>query len=310
MLKDKPINRISVQEKFPLLDSSQLSTLLLYLARVGDADSVKYLCRTAMVNVNISDDSGRSPLVYAAIGGHTETMKILLKSGAFVDAIDHGGRTALFHSAYYSLPDSIKVLLKYGADITHRDFYGKTVLHYSVFSDRVESTKILLGTLRSFKFQSFFGAQKWESLIESFDESGVTPMMLAAYLGQLGHLKEMVFMNYKSTKLKNKDGYSCIHFCANNSHLHVSKYLIKKDHHIIYEAVNSGCKPIHLAARKGNYAFLELLLKTDRNLVNVLDLQNRTPLHYASGINSLTNTSKWTCRSHSNSGRIRSRCRL
>lgn len=284
MLKDKPINRISVQEKFPLLNSSQLSTLLLYLARIGDVDSVKYLCRTAMVNVNILDDAGRSPLVYAAIGGHTDTMKILLKSGAFVDAIDYGGRTALFHAAYYSLPDSIKVLLQYGADITHRDFYGKTVLHYSVFSDRIESTKLLLRTLRNFKFLSFFGVQKWELLIESFDESGVTPMMLAAYLGHVGHFKEMTSMNYKSAKVKTKNGYSCIHFCANNSHLHVAKYLLRKDRKLMYEAVNSGCKPIHLAARKGNYAFLDLLLKMDRNLVNVVDLKNRTPLHYASGI--------------------------
>ena len=57
---------------------------------------------------------------------HTDTMNILLKSGAIADAIDHGGRTALFHAAYYSLSESIKVLLKFGADITHRDFYGKT----------------------------------------------------------------------------------------------------------------------------------------------------------------------------------------
>lgn len=309
-MKDKPINRISIQEKFPLLNPSQLSTLLLYLARIGDADSVKYLCRTAMVNINIVDDSGRTPLVYAAVGGHTDTMTILLKSGAIVDAIDHGGRTALFHASYYSLPEAIKVLLKYGADITHRDFYGKTVLHYSVFSDRVESTKILLSALRRLRILSWFKSKKWEFLVESFDESGMTPMMIAAYLGNLGHLKAMMFMNYKSCKVKTRNGFSCIHFCANNYHLRVSKYLLRVDRSLADDAIDTGCRPIHLAARNGNYPLLEYLVTIDKNLVNVVDLNNRTPLHYASGNTILVNISIWPSWSYTHINTKRGGCRF
>lgn len=263
-----------------------------------------------MVNLNIADDSGRTPLVYAAVGGHTDTMTILLKSGAIVDAIDHGGRTALFHASYYSLPESIKVLLKYGADITHRDFYGKNVLHYSVFSDNVESTKILLSALRRLRIISWFKSKKWEFLIDSFDETGMTPMMLAAYLGHLGHIKAMMFMNYKSCKVKTKNGFSCIHFCANNYHLRVSEYLLKRDHTLANDAIDSGCRPIHLAARNGNYSFLEYLVKIDKNLANVLDLKNRTPLHYACGNFIIINISLWSSGSNTNTCSERSRCRF
>jgi len=114
-----------------------------------------------------------------------------------------------------------------------------------------------------------FKAKKCGLLIDSFDESGITPMMLAAYLRNLDQLKEMMVMNYKSCHVKNRNGFSCIHFCANNSHLCVSKYLLKRDKSLAYEANNNGCRLIHLAARNGNYAFLEYLIKNDRNLVNV-----------------------------------------
>jgi ankyrin repeat protein len=93
----------------------------------------------------------------------------------------------------------------------------------------------------------------------------------------------MIFLNFSSCKVKDQNGLSCIHFCANNSHLRVSKFLLKKDKNFVYEASQSGCRPIHLAARKGNYALLELLLKIDKKIVNAVDMKRRTPLHYASG---------------------------
>ena len=62
------------------------------------------------VNIRIDEDL---PLRQAALYGHTESVKILLKNGADPNA--HDGEP-LINAALYGHTESVKILLKYGAD--------------------------------------------------------------------------------------------------------------------------------------------------------------------------------------------------
>ena len=81
----------------------------------------------AGANVNIhSRDLHNTPL-HQAVVWNPEAVSLLLQVGALVDIKDQAGRTPLMYAAYSGLyPESIKSLLNAGADINLKDNHGKT----------------------------------------------------------------------------------------------------------------------------------------------------------------------------------------
>ena len=72
--------------------------------------------------------AGRTPIIRAAKGGHTEKVRVLIEEGADVNAKDNLGWTAL-HEAAYSETDIVEVLLDAGIDVNAKDLAGHTALH-------------------------------------------------------------------------------------------------------------------------------------------------------------------------------------
>lgn len=64
------------------------------------------------------------PLHYAARNGNPEIIKLLLDSGAHVNAEDSEGWTALHHASYHGHRGCVELLLDRGADINCRTKQG------------------------------------------------------------------------------------------------------------------------------------------------------------------------------------------
>jgi uncharacterized protein len=81
-------------------------------------------------NVDAQDRLGKSALHYAAQEYHCEMARLLLASGASVDVQDKHGNTPLWRAVFNSRGrgDVISILLKAGADKSHRNKTGKTPL--------------------------------------------------------------------------------------------------------------------------------------------------------------------------------------
>ena len=72
------------------------------------------------------DRDGRTPLMFAAAGGLSDTVKLLLDNGADVNARTEVGGTALIYAAAMGQLECVKLLIEHGADKTIRNDNGYT----------------------------------------------------------------------------------------------------------------------------------------------------------------------------------------
>lgn len=98
-----------------------------------DLDEVRKLVEENPSLVNAKDDSGNTPLHYAAKNEKTEVCRFLLEHGANVDATNEHGRTPLHETAscYTAYSDSVELLVQHGARMDLRDKRGNTPLHFA-----------------------------------------------------------------------------------------------------------------------------------------------------------------------------------
>jgi ankyrin repeat protein len=100
-------------------------SILLGSAKNDPVDMVKYLLRKGA-----DPNKGESALISAALFGHWESFKELLKAGADPKATDDEGYTALHYVAREDDPELALMLLDKGADLNARNAKGKTPADY------------------------------------------------------------------------------------------------------------------------------------------------------------------------------------
>lgn len=88
--------------------------------------------------INAGDPFGVTPLMFAAISGAPEIIRMLLKSGADVKAKDADGRTVLIEALTTengSPPEIVEELIQAGAEVNVRIYGGLTPLMISAGGD-------------------------------------------------------------------------------------------------------------------------------------------------------------------------------
>ena len=79
----------------------------------NDTDAIKALLKD---NINVPDDNGRTPLMYAAAKGNEDTVRMLITGGADVNA-DVNGVTAVQMAIMFNRPENAQILADAGAVI-------------------------------------------------------------------------------------------------------------------------------------------------------------------------------------------------
>ena len=112
-------------------------------ATEGYTDTTRILLDSG-ADVNAKDNIGWTALLCAAFSNQTETVRALVAKGAEVNARDAEGRSALFWASFSGHADVVRVLLDHGAHINDRDNYGWTPLMSAVDLGHVDAAKVLL----------------------------------------------------------------------------------------------------------------------------------------------------------------------
>ncbi|CAI9102440.1 OLC1v1000714C2 [Oldenlandia corymbosa var. corymbosa] len=96
------------------------------------------------VDINLTDQDGRTALHHATIGKKEPVISHLLRKGANVNVRDQDGATALHYAVQVGAMQTVKLLIKYNVDVNTADDEGWTPLHVAVQSRNRDITKILL----------------------------------------------------------------------------------------------------------------------------------------------------------------------
>ncbi len=98
----------------------------------------------AGVSVDVRDESGRTPLMLAALSGSTVMTDYLLGKKAAPDAADLQGGTALMFAAENSEQRVLQSLLKAGASVDLADQAGHRALHRAILGGQAGALEALL----------------------------------------------------------------------------------------------------------------------------------------------------------------------
>lgn len=111
----------------------------------GNMERVKSLINEG-INVNTQNETGVSPLMYAAYYNRSNVIKILTSGGAKLEMKDKYGQTALLHAAHRGRLQAVSALLKAGANVNAaaENNHHQTALMYAVFFGYTDIVKILI----------------------------------------------------------------------------------------------------------------------------------------------------------------------
>ncbi|WP_204700204.1 ankyrin repeat domain-containing protein [Halanaerobacter jeridensis] len=111
----------------PTTENDELQRSLLFASLIGNFDLISDLIKLG-VNLNYTDEKGRTPLIYAIISGNCQVVDELLALGAKTEIKDQTGYTALQWAIMLGEDKIVKLLLAADADIDNLSAAGCTAL--------------------------------------------------------------------------------------------------------------------------------------------------------------------------------------
>ncbi|KPP73849.1 serine/threonine-protein phosphatase 6 regulatory ankyrin repeat subunit A-like, partial [Scleropages formosus] len=261
-------------------------TPLHYCARVGNSDVLQAILSNVEDNslslvVNKHAKNGRSPLLLAAEGGHTEVVKVLLQNHARVDIFDEQGKAALHLAAEHGYEEIADILLSNKAFVNAKTKLGMTPLHLGAQSGSTCLVMLLVNThLAS---------------IDALTLKKQTPLHLAALYGELDVCSALLNMNadvnacdmvrghLPSMLAEQNHGQSPLHLAAESNHSEVVKLFLNHRPELASLANVEGSTCAHIAASKGSVAVIRELLKFSKGGVMSAHSKAKgsSPLHLA-----------------------------
>jgi ankyrin repeat protein len=117
---------------------------LMMAALKGHTDLAKKLvARGADVN-----KTGWTPLHYAATHGHLAIMELLLENHAYIDAESPNGTTPLMMAAHYGTAAAVKLLLDGGADPALKNQLGLSAIDFAHRANRTDAAEMIARSIR------------------------------------------------------------------------------------------------------------------------------------------------------------------
>ncbi|XP_066293531.1 histone-lysine N-methyltransferase EHMT2-like isoform X3 [Branchiostoma lanceolatum] len=119
-------------------------TCLHLAAKAGNLDICKYLLSTGSIDVNVQDEGGWNPMIWAAEHKHLDIVKLLLSRGADQNLRDNEENICLHWAAFSGSVDVAEVFLNAKCDINSINIHGDTPLHIAARENHYECVVLIL----------------------------------------------------------------------------------------------------------------------------------------------------------------------
>ena len=189
-------------------------TALMFASRHGYPDTVAVLARMG-ADVNAAAHSVEkhshhmlTPIIYAARYGHTETVQMLVQLGADIHAAAYG-ITALAAAARQGFADTVTLLHQLGANIHAVDEHMRTPLHWGALNGHPATVVALVNQ---------------NADVNAVDAYGWTPLMLASRGGHSATVRTLHSLG-AAVDAVSLSGGTAITYAAANEHCAVVEVL-------------------------------------------------------------------------------------
>ncbi|KAH0547044.1 serine/threonine-protein phosphatase 6 regulatory ankyrin repeat subunit A-like isoform X2 [Cotesia glomerata] len=249
-------------------------------AYCGHEQCVRLLLRCAAL-VSVQDNvTKRTPVHCAAAMGHADCLKLLLNNmedPSVIDRYDIKHRTALTLAVANEHTKCAAILLEYKADCNLPDINKHTPLFRAVIQVQYNPDPVLNQLLRH-------GAR-----VSVQDNSGKTPVHLAAAAGGLYALEALLKADPSAVSLKDDQGCTVLHWACYNDHSDCVEYLLQQN--FVDTLESNPLSAVHCAVHQGSAECLKLLIdKFGGKAVAAAPRDNpggRLPLHVAAASGSV-----------------------
>lgn len=245
----------SSQQQWPRGPENDLHKAALF----GSNARIRALLASSMIDVNLGDPNGWTPLMCAAHQGHSTAARILLSNGANVSPEGDGDSTALLFAAENGHAAVTKILLDTGAadPVAARACDGSTPLHLAAAGGHSEVMRALI--------EAGAGASSNSRRLD-----GATPLYLSAESGHLGATKILLRAGADPTlpaavKTSWKT-FVPLDEAAGNGHTEVVRELLQRFGLKGCGGASGGIDALSMAARHTQVDTMEML--TDAGLID------------------------------------------
>ncbi|XP_032808245.2 ankyrin repeat domain-containing protein 55 isoform X1 [Petromyzon marinus] len=238
-------------------------------AAMGDNNTLTASIRDDPSILECCDNEGFTPLMHAVSGRRLDTVKLLLKMGTSINTQDACGRTPLSLAAYLGWLEGCLSLLRNGARQNMPDKNGRLPLHAATAHGDVRMLNVLL-------------QQSSVQEINHQDNEGMTTLHWAAFHNHPEHVQALMERD-ADPSLVDKDFKTALHWAAQNGGERACELMLQ--HRLGPSVVNyddeNGKTCVHVAAAAGHAAIIALLARVPECNLQALDVDDRTPLHWA-----------------------------
>eukprot|EP00730_Choanoeca_flexa_P002486 TRINITY_DN11067_c0_g1_i3.p1 TRINITY_DN11067_c0_g1~~TRINITY_DN11067_c0_g1_i3.p1 ORF type:complete len:1163 (+),score=245.02 TRINITY_DN11067_c0_g1_i3:231-3719(+) len=247
------------------------ATLLHSAAGQGDRNGIKTLLQN--FHVDVLDQLGRTPLMYACISNKSRAVELLLKAEANANLHDLNGRTSLLWAAYYGHVEVIRMLLRFDANlIGATDPDGRTAVHWACKQNSTKALDVLLKACPS-------------STLNAQDVDLVSALHWSVMCNHPEHIMKLMKAGCE-TQPFDREGRTPLHYAVSMGSQPCSEALLANDPAGINLQDSKGRSPLHLAISDINPAgIVDDLLGCHCVDVNCVDSRMTTPLHWAAVCN-------------------------
>ena len=248
-------------------------------ARDGSSSNLTYLLKqlkpeqrkTALETKTKDGSHFVTPLIIAAYKGHLDSVKILLRYNADIEArgtlkIENNevieGCTPLWAAASAGRLDVVKLLIEQNAHVEGRTSTGSTPLRTAAINGHLDVVRCLVES----------GAD-----VNARTVTENTPLIVACYHG---HLNVVIYLIDKGAfmDLQNKDGSTALHVAAQRGHLEIVRQLLALRASQLPN--NQGLTPLLYACNECSIEMVECLIDrpecTKKQRINALELLGAT----------------------------------